>query len=144
QLQALGSLLADIHSQHEHQSLLRKDTHRALLDDFAGNHSLCASVQKSFQAWRFASDKLHTLSTQTAELEAARDLLSFQVEELNQLNLAEQELEQLEAEHHLLANAETMLHDSYQLLELCQGEGEFSLQRALGQALHLLHKMPSK
>ena len=36
QLRALGEILIDIHSQHEHQSLLKKDTHRKLLDDYAG------------------------------------------------------------------------------------------------------------
>ena len=35
QLQTLGDMLTDIHSQHEHQSLLRRETHRRLLDEYA-------------------------------------------------------------------------------------------------------------
>ena len=35
QLQQLGDMVADIHSQHEHQSLLRKETHRKLVDEYA-------------------------------------------------------------------------------------------------------------
>ncbi len=44
EMKALGDMLIDIHSQHEHQSLLKRDTHRRLLDDYAGSTELAAEV----------------------------------------------------------------------------------------------------
>lgn len=144
QLQALGDMLVDIHSQHEHQSLLRRDTHRTLLDNFAGAQHLAETVSTCFNAWRKITEQLRTLSSQSAELQAKRELLSFQVEELDRLAMQPEELTQLEEEQRVLANAESILRDSHALLALCQGEAEFNLQQGMNQALQLLHRMPSK
>src|SRR5690606_39769148 len=51
-LKALGELLIDIHSQHEHQSLLKLDTHRRLLDEYGGCQDLARQVQMAAQRWR--------------------------------------------------------------------------------------------
>ncbi|MGB0445626.1 MAG: AAA family ATPase, partial [Porticoccaceae bacterium] len=62
QLQQLGDLLVDLHSQHEHQSLLRRNTHRKLLDEFSSSGELANQVAKDFQNWRQAANKLHDLA----------------------------------------------------------------------------------
>ena len=61
QLQELGDLLIDIHSQHEHQSLLRRDTHGRLIDDFGAHRDLLAGVAAAATAWRQCSDRLQAL-----------------------------------------------------------------------------------
>ncbi len=144
QLRTLGEMLLDIHSQHEHQSLLRKDTHRIMLDNFADAQSLTKTVDSGFKAWHSTTQRLTSLTSQSDELAEKRQLLEFQLQELDQLALAEHELTELQAEHQLLANAESILRDSHALLALFEGESDFTIQQGLNQAQQLLNHMPSK
>lgn len=141
QLRALGEMLIDIHSQHEHQSLLKKETHRRLLDEFAGHNTLVKSVQQAYRHWQTVQERFFHLRDNAEENNARYQLLSYQIEELDQLSIQENELEQLEAEQKTLANAESILQNSHQLSALCSNE-EFGLQEALNKALHCLHTMP--
>src|SRR5690554_1250712 len=54
EVRELGELLISIHSQHEHQSLLKKDAQRALLDSFAGADSLLRTLRSQWRDWREA------------------------------------------------------------------------------------------
>jgi len=144
QLKKLGDLLIDIHSQHEHQSLLRKDTHRKLLDSFGGHQPLITQTAKTYQHWQQVQQQLNTLSDQSGELSARRDLLSFQVAELNELSLIEDEVKKLEAQQKLLANAESILADSHSLAAICSEDDSFNLISGLTQATSLISHMPSK
>jgi DNA repair protein RecN (Recombination protein N) len=144
QLRELGEMLIDIHSQHEHQSLLRRDTHRLLLDNYAGTSALANTVKQQYQAWLQLSKRLQQLENQSDELAERKALLQFQVEELDQLGLADGELDALEQEQQLLANAESILRDSNHLLEICSQAEEFNLLEGIHKALHLLQGMPQK
>lgn len=143
QLRTLGEMLIDIHSQHEHQSLLKKDTHRRLLDEFGGSQDLAQAVKSAYNSWQQTLARFTELRDNAEELSARYQLLSYQVQELDQLGLEAGELEQLEAEQKTLANAESILRNSHQLAALC-GTEEQSLQDALHKALHLLAEMPEK
>ena len=66
-LKALGELLIDIHSQHEHQSLLKADTHRRLLDEYSGSQELARQVQLAAQRWRQTRQTLERLSNSSDE-----------------------------------------------------------------------------
>ena len=144
QLRELGELLIDIHSQHEHQSLLRKDTHRKILDDFAGCSQLTSETQTLYQQWAETKHQLEQLENDSDERTARKDLLSFQLLELEQLSLEPGELSQLEQQQKALANAESILQDSQTLLQLCSEAEAFNLQSGLTQAVQLLQQMPSK
>lgn len=143
QLRELGEMLIDIHSQHEHQSLLQRDTHRRLLDELAGQSALAKQVREAFRHWQNRQEEYTRISDNAEELSARFQLLSYQVQELDQLSLEEGELEQLEAEQRSLANAEEILHSSQQLLSLCSDE-ERGLSLGLNRALHLLQDLPEK
>ena len=142
QLRELGDQLIDIHAQHEHQSLLRKDTQRRLLDDFANCRDLAEQVANAFRLWQTESDRLQQLKNNSEEITARLQLLRYQAEELDQLQLQTGELENLEAEQRNLANGETILHTSYQLAALCAGDDD-SLAAGLNKALHLLGNLPA-
>lgn len=144
QLQQFGELLIDIHSQHEHQSLLRRDTHRVLLDAFGGHQALAEQTSSAYQDWRQCQKQLEQLSSQSSELNARRDLLSFQVQELDELDLKADELEDLEQQQKLLANAEHVLTDTHRLLSLCSEDDHFSLLSGLSQACSLIGTIPGK
>ena len=144
QLQQLGDLLVDLHSQHEHQSLLRRNTHRNLLDEFTGCHSLAQKVEQCFQQWHVASKQLNSIAERSEELLARKELLEFQADELQSLNLQPDYLKDLEAEQQNLANAEQIIHDSQQLLALCDQQESFNLRAGFSQSLSILAQLKHK
>jgi len=137
-LKALGELLIDIHGQHEHQSLLKTDTHRRLLDEFSGSQELARQVQLAAQRWRQTRQTLARLSNSGDEQRARHQLLSYQLEELENLALGESELEQLEQEHKNLANAEQLLGACRQVMELCSESDAGNVLSALTSSLQRL------
>ncbi len=106
QVKSLSELLIDIHSQHQHQSLLRQETQRELLDNFGTNQKLTNSVTTAFQAWNTLNRELKKLKSNIAERATRIDFLQFQINELHNLDLIENEWKTLEKEHKQLANAE--------------------------------------
>ncbi|GIZ12294.1 DNA repair protein RecN [Pseudomonas sp. NCCP-436] len=137
-LKALGELLIDIHSQHEHQSLLKTDTHRRLLDEYAGNQELARQVQLAAQRWKLTRQELERLTNASDEQRARHQLLSYQLEELENLALGESELEQLEQEHKALSNAEALLSACRQVVELCSESDAGNVLSALTACLNRL------
>ena len=144
QLQQLGEMLTDIHSQHEHQSLLRRETHRKLLDDYADTTELATQVVTAFRAWYSADKKLSSLLERSDELIARKDLLSFQVNELRQLDLSSSSLEKLELEQQTLANAEQILVESQSVLAICDQTEGFNVRDGLNRALSTLAGLKHK
>ena len=144
QLQELGEMLTDIHSQHEHQSLLRKDTHRRLLDEYAEVQSLSMQVTAQFNRWQQVRLQLDTLVARLDEVNAKKDLLSFQVNELKQIDVSVAHLEQLAQEQSTLANAEQILQDSHNLLAICEQAEDVNLCDNMNRALSILANMPHK
>jgi len=119
QLKNVGSLLVNIHGQHEHYALLKKESQLARLDHYAGHEALLSEVKHSFVAMRVTQDSLNLLKQTQAESLAKQELLRYQVNELTQLDLAEQEWEILNQEHNKLSHAHeliTLCHNSLQLL----------------------------
>jgi len=143
QLRTLGEMLIDIHSQHEHQSLLLKDTHRRLLDEFGGQVELAKQVRLAYREWQSRLEHYLHLRDNAAEVSARFQLLSYQVNELDQLNLQTGEQDKLEAEQRSLANAGDILQGSHELLALCNDD-EQGLNTNLHRALHILRDMPEK
>ncbi|MCB1690648.1 MAG: DNA repair protein RecN [Halioglobus sp.] len=126
----LGALLIDIHSQHAHQSLLRKPTQRDLLDAYAGQKALTRAVEQHASDWLRKRRELELLAGSKDEHTSRMQLLAYQVEELDTLNLQESELADLEQEQVLLANAEDILTTAHRALELCE-EQESGTRQAL-------------
>lgn len=137
-LRALGGLLIDIHSQHEHQSLLKLETHRRLLDEFAGCTELARQVQLAAQRWRQTRQTLERLGASSDEQRARQQLLSYQLEELDQLALADGEVERLEREQRSLANASQLLGACSQAVDLCSENEAGNALAALGASLQRL------
>ena len=137
-LKALGELLIDIHSQHEHQSLLKPETHRRLLDEFAGATDLARQVQLAAQRWRQTKQEFEHLSNSGDEQQARHQLLSYQLEELDNLALAENELEELEQEHKSLTNAEALLSICRQVVEQCSESDSGNVLNTLTGSLNRL------
>ena len=127
----LGELLIDIHSQHAHQSLLRKETQRRLLDDFAGQAGPARNLEQLASDWLRRKHELETLTAARDEQSARAQLLSYQVDELDQLELADGEVDRLEDEQKQLANAEQILTASHQAIDHCDTQVG-GIRQALG------------
>ncbi|MCG7198432.1 DNA repair protein RecN [Marinobacter pelagius] len=140
-LKELGGLLMDIHSQHQHQSLLRRETHRKLLDEFAGVETLAADTRAAWKAWQQTRQRLTERQQNADEAEARLQLLRYQVEELDRLALEDGEQEALEQEQAQLSQADSVLHSSHQAALLCT-EDETSASDLIRQALQQLEQLP--
>lgn len=119
ELKALANQLIDIHGQHAHQSLMQKDAPRKLLDNYAGTRGLCQKTKQAFQAWQEKLKQKNNLQEDSAEQQAQRQLLTYQVQELDNLELIQGEVTELEAELKRLSNADAIMFAGQQALTLC-------------------------
>lgn len=108
-LRELGEALVDIHGQNEHQSLLKNVVQRATLDEFSDHAELVAGVSKTFAQWRQLQSEFNALRAALSERDARLELLRFQTQELQTLDMAEGEMAELDAEHARLAHADKLL-----------------------------------
>ncbi|WML90949.1 DNA repair protein RecN [Thiothrix lacustris] len=135
QLRELGEQLVDIHGQHEHQSLMKKDAQRDMLDAFADNDALLASTREAWKHWKKLHERITLLSSQNQQHQERIDLLRFQAQELETLALQANEPAQLDEELNRLANAEQLRATAAQgYNELYDSEP--SLHSALGRLIH--------
>ena len=104
QLRNLGQLLVNVHGQHAHQMLLKPDYQLALLDGYAGHHLLLDDVRRHYQQWRQLQNELNRLKAEQQQREARRQLIEYQVQELDEFALQPGEFEEIEEEHQRLAN----------------------------------------
>ncbi len=115
-LRELGEQLVDIHGQHEHQSLLKVDAQRDLLDAFGGHEAERGEVTLLYRRWRQARKSLDELSGDARDHETRVELLGYQLDELHSLALADGELQALDKEHDRLANASHLMESGQQLV----------------------------
>ena len=108
-IKEVGDLLVDLHGQHEHQSLLRAETHIEMLDDFA-------NLEKQLQEFREVSKQLSVQSKERKELlqkesllKEKRELFEYQIKEIDAISPQEGEEEKLSDELKILENSERLL-----------------------------------
>ncbi|MBT4522834.1 MAG: DNA repair protein RecN [Halieaceae bacterium] len=129
----LGAMLIDVHNQHAHQSLLRKEVQRQLLDAFANLHNSTRQLEQIASDWLRTRREREMLLGASDDHGARIQLLSYQISELDELALAPDELAALEKEQKTLANAEEILQSAHRALELCEAQ-----EAGTRQALQLL------
>jgi DNA repair protein RecN (Recombination protein N) len=137
-LRELGEQLVDIHGQHEHQSLLRREAQRQLLDDYAGHQALAAELAERYQTWSQLRRELRELRQAASERDARLDILRYHLRELAALNLAEGEVAHLESEQRRLAHASQLLDTSQRLLGWLSADEESSIADRLDHGLREL------
>ena len=129
QLREVGESLVDIHGQHEHQSLLRGDAQRVLLDSHARLAPLKNEVSDAWGQWRDAKMRLDSAASGVEELEREREQLEWQVREIESLGFSLEEWEPLNIEHKRLAHAVSLVEGARFSLELlAEGEGACEVQ----------------
>ena len=146
-LTQLGEKLVDIHGQHAHQSLLKAPYQRALLDAYAGNDELLKKMQQQWRQWNTASRELSRMQQQQEDRRSRIELLRFQIEELENLAVAEHEWRQLESDQRRLSNAGLLRERCEELLNILYHDNGVAqlLQRSLSilEELREIDKLPA-
>ncbi|OEF28588.1 DNA repair protein RecN [Vibrio rumoiensis] len=123
QLKALGQTLVNIHGQHAHHQLMKQEHQLTLLDQYAGHQQLIQTSKKAYSDWRQLQNQLKTLRANSQDNLAQKQLLEYQVKELDELALAENEFEELEQEHKVLSSSGQIAVTCQQAInELYEGE----------------------
>jgi DNA repair protein RecN (Recombination protein N) len=109
QLRDAGEYLLDIHGQHAHQSLLKQDVQRDLLDSHAGLHKQKEEVAVNFKAWQAIHRRREQFEKNAESVAAERELLTFQRRDLEALSFSVVMWNALLADHSRLSNATSLL-----------------------------------
>jgi len=140
QLREAGERLVDIHGQHAHQSLLKAEYQRLVLDAHAGLTALTQETGDAYRDWqrlcRARLDHEHNAAARNIE----REQLSWQVEELSRLALAPGEWETIQSEHGRLAHAASLIEGVRDATDLLS-ESENAALGALSGALSRLRPL---
>ena len=141
-LKRAGDLLVDLHGQHEHQSLLRTETHIDMLDDFGGLESLLAEFNESYTAAHKILRSLDELKSKERELEERRSLYEFQVHEIDAVGPHAGEEDELESELKILENSEKLFAATGRLYGMMY-EGDNAVHDQLVEARNELESLAS-
>ena len=133
QMKALGERLIEIHGQHEHQALLERSQQLALLDAFGAHDQALGQVSTIVREWRALESRIRGISRGEDHAERI-EWLSHQVKELDTHALSTEALGELEETHRKLANSGQLLQGCAGLVDLLDGESEFSIARLIARA----------
>lgn len=137
---ALGSQLVDLHGQHEHQTLLRPEDQRAILDAFAGTADLATQLAETHARVRSLEQESARFEERRRETEQRADFLRFQVEEIEEARIEPGEDEAIEHELRRLENSEDLVRDSESLHEALYA-GDESVTGQLGGLRRVLRRL---
>lgn len=139
QVRTVGEWLLDIHGQHAHQSLLRSDAQRQLLDDFGQLQRDSAAVAEAWRTWSSARQLLEEAGKRSGDIEARRDALAWQIKALAEVANDEPDWgwQALGEEQSRLANASTLIEIVQGSIDAL-GEGDEPLLSLLSRLEHRL------
>jgi DNA repair protein RecN (Recombination protein N) len=140
-LKALGEMLLDIHGQHFHQSLGRRDVQRNLLDYFGGLNDVRAMTETAFGEWQSVASQLAELETADADRASRLELLQFQIAELDALALGSDETSTLMQERQKLRNSGTLAESVTGALQRLYDGDPVNAQGLIAEAMQAIEQM---
>ena len=142
-LKQLSSQLVEIHGQHAHLTLLDSEEQRNFLDNFAQNTDLLTQTNQAYSQWRSHFHELQTLTLASTEQSNQQDLFSYQLNELEQLDLVNYDYPALSAEHTKLANLEQILSIGQTQLDALTENEQQSANQIVNQSISALSELSS-
>lgn len=139
-LKNVGDALADMHGQHEHQSLLGPETHITFLDQFADHADLLGNVREKYNAWRKADEEFRQLKRRQNELSEKEDLYKFQLKEIQSVRPEPGEMDELEQRRKIMANSQKIA-ELVQSLQAILYESDSAAYDQLIAAEHQLREL---
>jgi len=141
QLKVLGSLLVDLHGQHEHQSLQNSDVQMALLDSSLSDQNILNDVALAYKSWQHIKKQLQEMLAGQSDKQQRIDLLTLYTKEFNDLALKDNELNELEIEHKKLSNADDLIRGSSEIAQMLYESEQQSIQGQLNRCLSKIEQL---
>lgn len=138
QLRELGHLLVQIHGQHAHQSLLKIDYQRTLLDAYLDDVQLINATQHHFQAWHTSKQQLTQYQLHVQSVQSRRELLDYQLKELDAFSPQPDEFQQIECEYKRLTHRGQLLSTLQQTLTMLDGDETHTVLSQLSSLQQML------
>ena len=121
-LREVGTKLIDMHGQNEHQLLLKNNQHRILLDDFAESQGLCEEINNIVHDYLKVKNKIVQLQNTNEQSLAQKELLTYQLNELVESKLEQDELDSIEKNFKISNNASVLIEKIADILESLEHE----------------------
>ena len=141
QLKEIGQYLIHINGQHASQLLLKNDYQLQLVDTFAHHNDLLAQMREDYRAWKNLQTQVKNFQQKVAENEAKKQLLQYQVEELDEFALRPNEYLELEEEQRRLSNSEQLTQLSQSALQLLSENETVSIDSMLYRATQYIDEL---
>ena len=138
QLKELGQQLVSIHGQNEHQLLATPAAQRQLLDAFS-NSAVASRVANAFDAWQDTLKRFEAITSSSQASQDRLDLVQFQLQEFESLDIGSTAIADIESEHHWLANADRIMQLSASAISAL--DEEQSAANALSKAIDPLTEL---
>ena len=141
QLKEIGQYLIHINGQHASQLLLKNDYQLQLVDTFAHHNDLLAQMREDYRAWKNLQTQVKTFQQKVAENEAKKQLLQYQVEELDEFALRPNEYLELEEDQRRLSNSEQLTQLSQSALQLLSENETVNIDSMLYRATQYIDEL---
>ena len=141
QLKEIGQHLIHINGQHASQLLLKNDYQLQLVDTFAHHHDLLAQMREDYRTWKNLQTQVKTFQQKVTENEAKKQLLQYQVEELDEFALRPNEYLELEEDQRRLSNSEQLTQLSQSALQLLSENETVSIDSMLYRATQYIDEL---
>ena len=141
QLKEIGQYLIHINGQHASQLLLKNDYQLQLVDTFAHHNDLLAQMREDYRAWKNLQTEVKNFQQKVAENEAKKQLLQYQVEELDEFALRPNEYLELEEDQRRLSNSEQLTQLSQSALQLLSENETVSIDSMLYRAMQYIDEL---
>lgn len=140
-LKTLGARLIDIHSQHQNLELSGRHFQLDVLDTLADDSPLLKQYKSCYKEYRHLMQELSELRSNSARQHEEEDYIRFQVQQLQEAQLKEDEQNQLENEAEVLSHAEEIKSSLFEISLLFNGNGSSSIEQDLKQSVHKLQNL---
>ena len=141
QLKEIGQYLVHINGQHASQLLLKNDYQLQLVDNFATHPELLVKMREDYQAWKNLQNQVKTFQQKVAENEARKQLLQYQVDELDEFNLRPNEYLELEDEQRRLSSSEQLTQLSQSVLQILSENDTVNIDSLLYRATQYIDEL---
>ncbi|MBS0308795.1 MAG: DNA repair protein RecN [Proteobacteria bacterium] len=141
QVRELGELLVDIHGQHAHQSLLRTDAQRVLLDSQAGLLNEAKAVSAAYKVWRALAKQREEFEANAKNVLLERERLEWQVAELEKLAPKPGEWHEVNQEHSRLSHAAALIAGAQETLQAISESDDHPMLKQLSALNQKLGKL---
>lgn len=143
QLKELGALLLNIHGQHDHQLIVKNTEQRKIIDAYASHDELLNDVKYYYQQWHILSKELTALELAKSERDAKKQLLQYQVRELDEFSLQKDEFIQLESDYKRHSHSQDILTQTLQSLHILSEDEQFNILDSLRKCHEIITHLGS-